>query len=430
MKALSFLFENKTTKQTIFKNAFWVSFSAGICKAIRALIIIYIARVLGPLDYGKFSFALAFVSLFVSFFDMGISTMVTREFTKDNNKEEFNSLIFLRIFLGALTVALIFFLSFFAVQSQQIRLLIWIMALASFLGQFPEIFYSFFRSREKMEYESFFNILQVVLLCFFVFTATLSFLSPERVSYVYFLANFVILIPVIIFFNYKVFPIKFIINFSVWKKFLIISLPLALTSVFSMIYSYIDSTILGSSNLVFETGLYNAALKIINIVVLPAGIISMVFYPVLSKRFLDKERFQKAFDYQLKITILTVLPIVVAGFLGAEKIINFIYGPLYKSAYPVFQILILASCMSYLFSIFSQTLIAANQQWKTFWVAFAGALINTAMNLILIPKLSFYGAAIANFITYGAMLVLCLFFIYKNTDINPFNIFKKTNEIF
>ena len=60
----SLLFENKGLKQTIFKNTFWLALAEAITNFSKLFLIVYVARIFGVTEYGKFTFALSFVSLF------------------------------------------------------------------------------------------------------------------------------------------------------------------------------------------------------------------------------------------------------------------------------------------------------------------------------------------------------------------------------
>ncbi len=62
-----FFLENLGVKQTIFKNTFWLAVAEGVTKFLKLILIIYVARVLGATEYGKFTFAL-FLSLCLVFF--------------------------------------------------------------------------------------------------------------------------------------------------------------------------------------------------------------------------------------------------------------------------------------------------------------------------------------------------------------------------
>lgn len=416
---LSFLLENKTLKQTVFKNTFWITVSSGICKAIRAVLVIYIARALGPENYGQFSFALAFVSLFVSFFDMGLSTIITREFSFKEEKKEFYSLLSLKIIFGLATTLIIFISSFFITNNLGIRAVIWVLTLFTFISQLPEVFYALFRARERMEYESFINVFQVIILAVFVFLVVYNSVSILNISYSYLFSSILALLVVFLFFHFKIFPVRLSFDYKIWKRFLLMSWPLALTSIFGMVYSFMDSTILGATGEVIQAGWYNAALRIINVVLLPAGIISMSFYPVLSRSH-KGEGFLKVWDYQVETIMFLVVPIAVGGIVLATPLISFIYGPSYLPSVGAFQILMIMAAIAFIHNSFVQLLITAEQQVKTFIIAFSGAVINLASNIILIPRYSFYGAAASSLITYALMFILSFLFIYKFVSINPF----------
>jgi O-antigen/teichoic acid export membrane protein len=76
----------------------------------------------------------------------------------------------------------------------------------------------------------------------------------------------------------------------------------------------------------------------------------------------------------------------------------------------------------FLYYPFSQVLIASNQQKKVFWAVFYGVIINIVLNLILIPKFSLYGAAIATVVTNLLIFFLLVRFTLKFTSISPFNL--------
>jgi len=419
----SFLLDNKTINQTILKNTFWISLSAAIGKLLRAFLIIYIAKILGPTDYGWFAFALAFVSVFVTFFDLGLSPIITREFSRDKEQEkEFSSLFSLKMILGLGTIFIIWIGSFFITQDLAVRRVIWILASFSFVSQFPEIIYAYLRARQKMEYEAWANIVQVLLIVGLGFFVIFNFPSIENISWSYLIAGLVSLLVVLLFFHFKFFPLKFSFKTNIWKKFLLMSWPLALTSVFGLLYSYIDSIMMGSLGQIAQTGWYNASLKVINIALVPAGIVSMVFYPVLSKFSQGaKDQFQKVWDSQMAIIIFLVLPIVVGGFVLAPKIIDFVYGDAYLPAVLAFQILIFMAGIGFLNVPLGQILIVADQQKKVFWVSFMGAIVNIVLNMVLIPKFSLYGAALATVFTYLAMFLLYFGFTFRFTSIKLLN---------
>ena len=418
------LFENKAVKQTIFKNTFWATMGVGINNVLKLILLIYAARILGATEYGKFTFALAFISLFVIIHDFGLSRIITREFSREEEKkEEFHSIISLKILLSFGAFILISIGSCFITSAPDIQKIILILALFSLTNGFISIFYSFFQARQKMEYETLVEVMQVVLMTGLGFFILFKFPSVENLSYVYLFAGLVSLIFVLIFFHLKIFRLRIAWQSSIWKKFLLMSWPLALSGLFGAFYTYIDSVIMGYWGMITETGWYNAAYKIITITLLPMGLISVSFYPVLSKFFKQsKEKLQEVWNNQMEIMILLGAPLITGGITLAPKIIYFLYPSGFDASILAFQILIIMAGLIFFCRPFYDVMIASNQQKKIFFITFFGALINIVLNLILIPKYSLYGAAVATVITY--ILILTIYFNYtmRFTSIRPFNL--------
>jgi len=72
-KIKSFLFENKTDKQTIMKNTFWLMLAEGVSKWGMFFITILIARLLWPEQFGILSFVMSFVAMFIVITDFGLT---------------------------------------------------------------------------------------------------------------------------------------------------------------------------------------------------------------------------------------------------------------------------------------------------------------------------------------------------------------------
>jgi len=422
-KIKKILFNNLNQKQIIFKNTFWLALAEGVTKISKLFLFIYIARILGVTEYGKFTFALAFVGLFAIFSDLGLSSITTREFAREQEKEkEFASILSLKILLNLGTLVLILVGSFFITPDPVVRKIIWILAIYTIIGSLSGIIYAFFHARQQMEYRSWSQILQALAIVGAGFFILFKSPSVENLSYSYLFASAVALIFILVFFHLKVFPLKLSWQKSIWQKFLKMSWPLALAGVFGTIYSYIDSVIMGYSGQITQTGWYNAASKIASAASIPMVLIAESFFPALSLAFKEsKEKLQKIWNYQMEIMILLAIPIVIGGLVLAPKIIDLVYDPSYFPSIAAFQILIFMTGLVFLSNPFKQVLFATNHQKKLLWIALWGAMVNLISNIILIPRYSFYGAAIATVITYIILLLLFLDFTRRFTPINPIN---------
>ena len=411
------LFTNTTARQTILKNTFWLGVGTGINKLLALGLVIYAARILEPEGYGQFTFALAFASLLMIFSDLGLSSIVTREFAREKErKDELYSLISLKIVLAFATFLFILAASFFTVQTRDIQAVILLLAFFLLANSLIGVFYSFFHARQKMEYEAWFEALQVAMIFGFGLFVLSNFPSAKNLSYVYFFSAIVVLVLVFLFFHVKVFPLKLKWDFLVWKKYLKMSWPLALVSLFGILYSYTDSVMLGYWNMFAEAGWYNAAYKIVMASLVPVGFIGASFYPALSKFSKEsKEKLQKAWDYELEIMIALAVPLVAGGMILASKIIYSFYPLEFGPSILAFQILISTAGLVFLHRPLYDALIVLDQEKKTFWIIMMGAALNVVLNAILIPRYTLYGAAIATVCTHALVLLAMMVFVKRFT---------------
>ena len=68
---------------TIAKNISSLGIAHAITLTIGSIVVIFIARYLGDIGYGKYSFAVAFTALFAILSDLGLSTLTIRDVTRD-----------------------------------------------------------------------------------------------------------------------------------------------------------------------------------------------------------------------------------------------------------------------------------------------------------------------------------------------------------
>jgi len=419
----SLFFDNTNARQTIFKNISWLAVTEGISKLLKLVLLIYVARILGATEYGKFSFAFAFIGLFTVFFSLGLPRIIVRELSRDREKEkDFSSLLSLRILLSFGTLILIFIGSFFITPNPLIRTIIWILAAYTLLDSFAAFLNFFFQARQRMEYESWTRILRAVLLVGFGLFVIFNFPSVKNLSYGYLLASLISFIFILLFFHLKIYSLRLHFDTSIWRRYLSMSWPLAFSGIFIALYGQIDSVMMGYLNQITETGWYNAAYRIAGVAFIPIGLMATSFYPALSKTFKEsKDEFQKDWNNLMGIMIALAIPIVVGGIVLAPKIINFIYDQNYTASILAFQILIIMVGISFLHTPFNQALLISNQQIKFFWISISGLTTNVALNLLLIPRYSLYGAAIATVITAFVVLLVFIGITRRFTSVKILN---------
>ncbi|MCX6759115.1 MAG: flippase [Candidatus Nealsonbacteria bacterium] len=420
----NFFLENLGVRQTIFKNTFWLAVAEGIGRFLKLILIIYVARILGATEYGKFTFALAFVGLFAIFSDLGISSICTREIAREKEKEkEFPAVLSLKLLLSIGTLILICLGSFFITLDPIIRGMIWILGIYIIVSSFSQVIYAFFQARQKMEYEAWAKILQAAAVTGAGFFVLFNFPSVQNLSLSYLFASLIALLFILFFFHFKVYRLKIYFNSIIWRNILAMSWPLALSGMMGSICADTDSIMMGYWGQIIQTGWYNAAQRIMVVALIPTGLIGASFFPVLSKFFgQSKEKLQKGWNYFMEVMIFIAVPLVIGGIVLASKIIDFVYDPTFFPSILVFQILIVTGGIAIITGPFIHALIVSNQQKKTFWIVLFGALTNVILNFILIPEYSLYGAAFTTLVASFLMLFLSFKSTLKFTEIKPINL--------
>lgn len=155
-----------TTEKIIVRNILWVGFSYLVTKPLFFLFIIFAARRLGVSDFGKFSFALALVTILSIFLDLGFNELTTREVSKVKslarkylgNGLSFRIIVFLVLFL--LTAGILTFMNYPPDTMRIIYISLGYLICSSLSG----FVYSFFRGFEKMKYESLLTIIEKLLI--------------------------------------------------------------------------------------------------------------------------------------------------------------------------------------------------------------------------------------------------------------------------
>ncbi len=420
----SFFLENISIRQTIFKNTFWLTVAEAITQILKLVLIIYTARILGAIEYGKFSFALSFVAIAVIFSELGLPDIITRELSRNQDLEkEYSSIISLKLFLSIVTMLLIYIVSFFITSDPAIRYSIWLLSYFILITSFLNIVYAFFRARQKMEYEAVSKIIQYVILASVGFFILFSAPSIKNLSYAYLFTNVIILILVVLFFNRFVGSLVIGYDKKVWKKYLTSSWPLAGGLIISWMYVSVSSIMLGYFGYNIENGWYNAAYRIIGALAISAVLISRSFFPVLSSFSTEsREKIKKVWNYQKELMIIFAFPIMVGGIVLAPKIISFFYDPSYYPSIFAFQLLVFVSGVDFLYYPYASALIIFNHEKRNFGLIIVGLVISIILNIFLIPKYTLYGAAISVLISSTIVLLLAVVVTRIYTPIRPFNI--------
>lgn len=416
MNLKSLLLDNKSVKQTIFKNTFWLMLSEGISGGLMFLLTILIARYLGAEEYGIFSFAFAFVALFTVIADFGLSTLTIREVARDKSlaRKYIDNIAVIKLILGIITFGLIILTIQFLGKTPEVKTLVYLVAIWTIIQSFTAFFQSIFRAFEEMQYEALTKIIYSCLLFAIAFFAIWQNLEIKAIIQSYIYASLIAFIFTLILVRKNFTKFWGEIDFGFWEKLLKKSIPIGLGLFFVAIYVSIDIAMLQIMGIDYsQIGLYNAAYKILAIPIFILGIIATSFFPILSKKTGNLKNIIKNY---FKVIFAVTIPAIFAIEFFSKEILDTIYGQNFILANNLLKILTISLLFIALREPYIYIIIARNKQKIYSLIAFLGAIFNILTNLFFIKYYGAIGAAITTTLT--EMLIFLSIYTYIK-KINP-----------
>ena len=397
--------------QIIIKNTTFLSIANLISYIIGFFTLIYTARYLGAEGFGILSLALAFTGLFGVFIDLGLNTLTVREVSKEKsftNKFLVNTAL-IKLIFSILTFILIVIIINVIGYPQKVAYVIYLITISLIIGSFSGIFNAIFQAYQKMEYQSISIIITSILMLGGVLIIIYYKLGIIFFASLYIITNLAILLYCIIIYvlKFSLPKIEFDINF--WKQLLKVSWPFAITGIFVTIYYYIDSILLSVMVGNDVVGWYNAAYRLIIVLLFIPIVINTVIFPVMSQLYIEsKNSLRLAYEKYFKYMAIIGIPTGFGVTLLSNKIILLIFGSGYTNSIIALQILVWSSVFIFMSGAFARLLEVSNKQLILTKIALVCAILNILLNIILIPKFSYIAASIVTVLTEGIALLLVL----------------------
>ncbi len=407
----SFLFENKTTGQTIAKNTFWLVFGQIFSKLIKAILLVYAARVMGTTEWGTFSYVLSLAGLLTIFMDFGVNAIVTRESSRDIQAQKiyFSTALIVKVILFFIIAVLAFIVSPYFIKQHEIIILIPLAVIMLGLDGLRDFGASLSRAWERMEIESFIQVFTNAMIVFAGLAALYFARTAGSLTWGYIVG--VGLGTVAAFYPFRSYFKNLWKNFDIHliKKIFISSWPFGMLGVMGAIMLNTDTVMVGWYRSIDDVGFYGAAQRVIQLVYLVPGLLSVAFFPAMSRAIKDSDLMRRLLERSISIMTLFAVPLTIGGALLAGDITLLLYGPSYMPAAGALRLLSLTFLPVFLAAMFGNAIFALNKEKKLILYVLIGIFGNFLFNLLLIPILGIEGAALSTVLN---QIILTLYLIY------------------
>lgn len=405
-----------STVQRIAKNAITL-YAAWIVGVILSLVLtVFVARILGDVIYGKYTFALVFTGFFGVLTNLGTDVVLIREVARDKSKatKYLGNFVVIRLILSAIVLALIALTINLMNYPWDTIIAVYIFGGYTIITSLTAIFRVTFRAFERMEYEALINVLGRIITTSLGLLVLFMGFGLIELAYVFLVASIVNLILSVLICAKRFAKLKLEIDLDFWKKSIKIAIPFSLSNIFVMVYVRIDTIMLSIMKGDAVVAWYNAAYNLVLTFEPIVFVFMTTVFPLMSRLFISSEESLRViYEKSFKYLILLGLPISVGGMVLAGKIIPFLFGAEFTNSIIVLQILIWDCLLLCMYRPIMYLLGSINRQGTMALIGLGGAAVNVGLNLLLIPRFSYVGAGITTLVTESLVTAVSWYAVSK-----------------
>ncbi len=384
--------------------------------------IALILRYLGRSGFGEYTTVITFLGFFAVATDFGLTLVTVQMISayKTIENKILNNLFGFRLISASLFLILAPIIISFFPYSPAVKLGVMITFIAFLFPALNQILIGLFQKKLDMSRDAIAEMIgRLALLLGIILTKKLNLglngilLSTVASAIINFIFHY--------FFSLKFTTIKLEFDWSIWKKIIAKSWPLAITIVLNLIYLRADILLLSLFRSESIVGLYGATYKIIDVLTTIPFMFAGLILPILTIAWLEKNKkyfnkvLQKSFDF---MTILAIPLLIGAQFLS-EPIMSAIGGKTFAASGIILQILIFAVAAVFMGTIFSHAVVALDKQKKMIGFYVFTSISSLIAYLIFIPRFSYFGAAGVTIYSETLIAIFSAYCVWKYSHFLP-----------
>jgi O-antigen/teichoic acid export membrane protein len=368
-----------------------------ISTALGVVGVALIARYLGTAGYGHYSTVIAFLQLIAIVADLGLYLTLLQELGSTPENEHgwrFGSGLTLRLLTGAIVFALAPAVALLFPYSAEIKAGIALTAVGYWFNQIATLLGVVFQQRMKMAWAVAADTvgrIAFILAVWWAIHAQAGLMGILAAN----VLNSIVWVAILWVFARRLVPFKLHINWSHWKKILIVAWPIGLGIGLNLVYFKADTVVMSVVRPASEVGLYGAAYRVLEIVATVPHMIMGIALPLLAGLWASgkvddlRNVLQKLFD----LFWVMVWPILTGTMVIATGIMTLVAGADFTTAGPILGVLILAAGAIFFGTFFSYLVVLTGQQKSMLWIFGLVAILGCAAYILLIPRYTYWAAA-------------------------------------
>lgn len=408
---------------SILKNQIFNFFMQMLNIIFPLIAIPYTTRLFGPDILGEVNFASSIVQYFIIIAMAGIPVYATREIARDRDNNDalrktFKEITILQAIFTFISL-LVYIILIFSIGDLRSSIYIYLfLGIQIFSNAFNYIW--FIQGIEKYRYAAGATFISKLINVVLIFT----FLKKREDYFIYafiigittFINAFInMIISLNLLKNFKS-DIKINIHRENLKIHVYYIFVFFLSDVAIKVYTVMDQTMLGILDSKESVGYYSMSIRLVKVLLSFVTSLAIVMIPRISNSIKNNriEDVKRYIGISTNLVYLLAIPSIFGILAIGEEVVNIYLGEEFIQSISIFKLASLNLIIIGLSNIFGmQVMIPYGKEKRFTMILLYAALANFVLNLILIPQLSYFGAAYATLFAELLVTVLMYFEVRK-----------------
>jgi O-antigen/teichoic acid export membrane protein len=404
-------------KKSIKKNSFFSFLTTSLRVIANFFLFWTIARFYGPEIFGQFTYAFTVITIFLYLADFGLDILLTTDLPRDLSQLNiiFNELLTIKLIFICISSSLLFVYAFIVNISNAVFQLLVILNIYLIATSFLNYLFAFFRALEKLEIET---KITFIYNLFVIITVSLLYIFKFEVVYLAFSLVFFRLIALFLAFQWSlkyIDKIRIKIKFGLLKKYKSKVSIFGTHYIFNYLYYNIDTVLLAYLTGEKSVGIFQAAFKLLVILLIIPEIINNALLPALSR--LNNEDiliWEKYSSLLNKILMIIIFPATILVYANAHSIIDIVYAnSQYNYSAVILKYYVLIIAIRFMIEPLGLLLTTSNKQHVRAYTVLFVTIISIIMNILLIQKYGVIGVVLTGLVSNSIILITYIFFSYN-----------------
>ena len=372
-----------------------------------------VQNTVGEYHYGIYFALFNFSMIFNMLLDLGVTNFNNRSVARSNDflQNGFSRIFTLKLLLGAFYILFVMVAGWIAgYDVYQYKLLIPLV-----INQFLSGFILYLRSNVSglmmFKTDSFLSVADrmVMIICCGILLWGNVVDVPFQIEWFIYVQTFAYLFTIAIALPIVLKKTKLkspYLDYEYFKCILCQSLPFALLALLTNLHNRTDAILLERLLGAEQAGIYASAFRLLDAAVIVSLLFSVLLLPIFTRMIAEKTSVNSLVKTSFTLIFIYGVVLATASFYYSYPIMGILYHDHVLESSNVFRILMLSIAPLSATYIFGTLLTANGNLKKLNIIAFVAMALNIGLNIILIPKYSALGSAVASGCTQLIIIIL------------------------